>query len=231
MLGVLVNTLTVLVGGTIGLLCRRGIPKRLTDAVMIGLGLCTLYIGIDGALEGENTLVLIASMVLGAIAGTLLDIDGAINRLGMWVESRFKKGERNTVAQGFVTASLLFCVGSMTVVGSLEAGISGDNSMLFTKAALDFCSSAMLAASLGIGVLCSAAFVLIFQGALVLLAGFLAPLLVNPSLLAEMTCAGSLLIAGIGLNLIGVTKLKVANYLPAILFAPILAAIVGIWMP
>lgn len=225
MLGVLVNTLTVLIGGTIGLLCRRGIPKRLTDAVMIGLGLCTLYIGIDGALEGENTLVLIAAMVLGAIVGTLLDIDGAINRLGMWVEGRFKKGERNTVAQGFVTASLLFCVGSMTVVGSLEAGISGDNTMLLTKATLDLCSSAMLAASLGIGVLCSAVFVLVFQGALVLLAGFLAPLLGSPSLLAEMTCAGSLLIVGIGLNLIGITKLKVANYLPAILFAPILAAL------
>lgn len=225
MFGVLVNTLTVLIGGTIGLLCRRGIPRRLTDAVMIGLGLCTLYIGIDGALEGENTLVLIAAMVLGAIAGTLLDIDGAINRLGMWVENRFQRGERNTVAQGFVTASLLFCVGSMTVVGSLEAGISGDNTMLLTKAALDLCSSTMLAASLGIGVLCSAAFVLVFQGALVLLSGLLAPLLGSPALLAEMNCAGSLLIVGIGLNLIGITKLKVANYLPAILFAPILAAL------
>ena len=225
MLGVLVNTLTVLIGGTVGLLCKKGIPKRLTDAVMIGLGLCTFYIGIDGALEGENTLVLIAAMVLGAIVGTLLDIDGAINRLGGWVETRFRGGEENTVAQGFVTASLLFCVGSMTVVGSLEAGISGDNTMLFTKSTLDLCSSAMLAASLGIGVLCSAVFVLAFQGGLVLLSGLLAPLLGNPSLLAEMTCAGSLLIVAIGLNLIGVTKLKVANYLPAILFAPILAAL------
>lgn len=225
MLGVLVNTLTILIGGTAGLLCKKGIPKRLTDAVMIGLGLCTLYIGIDGTLEGENTLVLIASMVLGAAAGTLLDIDSAVNRLGSWVENHFKGREENTVAQGFVTASLLFCVGSMTVVGSLEAGISGDNTMLFTKAALDLCSSAMLAASLGAGVLCSAVFVLVFQGALVLLSGFLAPMLGNPSLLAEMTCAGSLLIVGIGLNLIGITKLKVANYLPAILFAPILAAL------
>ncbi len=225
MLGVLVNTLTVLIGGTAGLLCRKGIPKRLTDAVMIGLGLCTLYIGFDGALEGENTLVLIASMVLGAIVGTLLDIDGAINRLGVWVEDRFKGGEKNTVAQGFVTASLLFCVGSMTVVGSLEAGISGDNTMLFTKSTLDLCSSAMLAASLGIGVLCSAVFVFVFQGALVMLSGLLAPMLSNPNLLAEMICAGSLLIIGIGLNLMGVTKLKVANYLPAILFAPVLAAL------
>lgn len=224
MLGVLVNTLTVLLGSGAGLLCRRGIPKRLTDAVMIGLGLCTLYIGISGSLEGENTLVLIASMVLGAAVGTLLDIDGAIERLGAWVEGRFHSGD-GKVAQGFVTASLLFCVGSMTVVGSLEAGISGDNTTLYTKAALDLCSSSMLAASLGGGVLLSAAFVFVFQGALVLLSGLLAPLLVNPSLIAEMTCAGSLLIAGIGLNLMGVTKLKVANYLPAIFFAPVIAAL------
>lgn len=225
MLGVLVNTLTVLIGSTVGLLCKKGIPKRLTDAVMIGLGLCTVYIGIDGTLEGQNTLVLIASMVLGAIVGTLLDIDGAINRLGQWVEGRFKGSGQNTVAQGFVTASLLFCVGSMTVVGSLKAGIAGDNTMLFTKSTLDLCSSAMMAASLGVGVLCSAVFVLVFQGALVLLSGFLAPLLENPALLAEMNCAGSLLIVGIGLNLVGITKLKVANYLPAILFAPLLAAL------
>jgi len=225
MLGVLVNTLTVLLGSSAGLLCRRGIPKRLTDAVMIGLGLCTLYIGISGSLEGENTLVLIASMVLGAAAGTLLDIDGAIERLGAWVERRFGGGGDGGVAQGFVTASLLFCVGSMTVVGSLEAGISGDNTMLYTKAALDLCSSSMLAASLGVGVLLSAAFVFVFQGALVLLSGLLAPLLANPSLIAEMTCAGSLLIAAIGLNLMGVTKLKVANYLPAIFFAPVIAAL------
>ena len=226
--GVFVNTLTVLIGATIGLLFKKGIPKRLTDAVMIGLGLCTLYIGIDGTLEGQNTLVLIAAMVLGAIVGTLLDIDGAINRLGRWVERRFQGKEEDTVAQGFVTASLLFCVGSMTVVGSLEAGISGDNTMLFTKSALDLCSSAMLAASLGIGVLCSAAFVLVFQGGLVLLSGLLSPILQNPGLLAEMTCAGSLLIVGIGLNLIGITKLKVANYLPAILFAPVFAALAAL---
>ncbi len=225
MLGVLVNTLTVLIGSTIGLLCKKGIPKRLTDAVMIGIGLCSVYIGIDGALEGQNTLILIAAMVLGAIVGTLLDIDGAIERLGLWVEGRFKGGSENTVAQGFVTASLLFCVGSMTLVGSLQAGITGDNTMLFTKSTLDLCSSIMLSASLGVGVMCSAAVVLVFQGGLVLLSGLLEPLLGNPTLLAEMNCAGSLLIIGIGLNLIGISKLKVANYLPAIAFAPLIAAI------
>ncbi len=226
MLGVLVNTLTVILGSTVGLLCKKGIPKRLTDAVMIGIGLCTLYIGISGTLEGENVLILIASIVLGALVGTLLDIDGAINRLGAWVERRFRKGEgKTTLAEGFVTASLLFCVGSMTVVGSLNAGIAGDNTMLYTKSLLDLCSSMMLAASLGAGVLLAAAFVLVFQGGIVLLSGLLAPLLADPTLVAEMTCAGSLLILALGLNLIGLTKIKVANYLPAIVFAPLIAAV------
>ncbi len=170
--------------------------------------------------------MLIASIVLGALVGTLLDIDGAINRLGAWVERRFRHGEgKTTLAEGFVTASLLFCVGSMTIVGSLNAGIAGDNTMLYTKSLLDLCSSMMLAASLGAGVLLAAAFVLVFQGGVVLLSGLLAPLLADPSLVAEMTCAGSLLILALGLNLIGVTKIKVANYLPAIVFAPIIAAL------
>lgn len=230
MLGVLVNTLTVLFGSTVGLLCKKGIPQKLTDAIMLGIGLCTLYIGISGTLAGENALILIVAVVLGALVGTLLDIDGAIGRLGCWVERRFSKGAdgKTTVAEGFVTASLLFCVGSMTVVGSLNAGISGDNSMLYTKSMLDLVSSMMLSASLGIGVMCAAAFVLVFQGGIVLLSGCLTPLLQNPSLVAEMTCAGSLLIVALGLNLIGVTKIKVANYLPAIVFAPLAAWVVSL---
>ena len=230
MLGVLVNVATVLLGGCVGLVCKRGIPKRLTDAVMLGLGLCTVYIGIDGALAGENVLVVIAAMVLGAIVGALLDIDGAINRLGAWVERKFHRGEGEKVslAEGFVTASLLFCVGSMTVVGSLNAGILGDNQMLFTKATLDLVSSAMLAASLGAGVLLSAAFVLVFQGGLVLLSSLIAPVLTTAAI-AEMTCAGSLLIIAIGLNLMGLAKIKVADYMPAIFFAPLLVWIVSLF--
>ena len=227
MLGVIVNVIAVLLGGGIGLFCKRGIPARLTDAVMLGLGLCTVYIGIDGALTGENVLIVIGAMVLGAIAGTLLDIDGAINRLGAWVEEKFRRNEdgKTSLAQGFVTASLLFCVGSMTVVGSLNAGILGDNQMLYTKSTLDLVSSAMLAASLGAGVLLSAAFVLVFQGGLVLLSSLIAPVLTDAAI-AEMTCAGSLLIIAIGLNLMGLAKIKVADYMPAILFAPLLVWIV-----
>ena len=226
MFAVIVNTITVLVGSTVGLLFKKGIPKRLTDAVMLGIGLCTLYIGISGTLKGENTIVLILSMVLGAIIGTALDIDGGITCLGNWIERRFsREGENVSIAQGFVTACLLFCVGAMTIVGSLNAGLAGDYEMLLTKSVLDLISSSMLAVSLGIGVMFAAAFVFVFQGALVLLAGFLQPLL-TAAAINEIICAGSLLIVGLGLNLIGITRIKVADYLPAIVIAPILCAII-----
>ena len=222
MLGVLVNTLTVVIGASAGLLLRRGLPEKLTKAVMAAIGLCTLYIGISGALEGSNAIVLILSMVLGTGVGTALDIDGAIARLGGAIERRFpQRGEKASVAQGFMTASLLFCVGAMTVVGSLNAGLSGDNKLLYTKSVLDLFSSCMLAGTLGVGVLCSAAFVLVFQGALVLLSGALRFLLTDAALLGEVTCAGSVMIIGLGLNLLGVTKLKVADMLPAVVFVPL----------
>jgi len=221
-LGVLVNTLTVVIGASAGLLLRRGLPEKLTKAVMAAIGLCTLYIGISGALEGGNAIVLILSMVLGTGVGTALDIDGAIARLGGAIERRFpQRGEKASVAQGFMTASLLFCVGAMTVVGSLNAGLSGDNKLLYTKSVLDLFSSCMLAGTLGVGVLCSAAFVLVFQGALVLLSGALRFLLTDAALLGEVTCAGSVMIIGLGLNLLDVTKLKVADMLPAVVFVPL----------
>ena len=230
LLGVFVNTATVVVGSLAGLLFRKGIPSRVSSAVMIGLGLCTVYIGVDGALGGENVLIVIASMVLGAIVGTLLDIDGAINRLGKWVEQRFKRGDsdRVSVAEGFVTASLLFCVGAMTINGAIESGIKGDDTIYFTKATLDLFSSMMLSAGLGIGVMCSAVFVLVFQGLLVLLAGLIAPVL-TPFAVAEMTCTGSLILIAIGTNLMGISKIKVADYLPAILCAPIICMVVKLF--
>jgi uncharacterized protein len=223
MIGVLVNTATVLIGSLIGLIFKKGIPQKLTDAVMLGIGLCTLYIGISGALKGENTLILIGSIVLGAIIGTAVDIDKRLNALGTLIGKRFEKesGGSVSVAEGFVTASLLFCIGAMTIVGSLTAGLTGDNKMIFTKSLLDLISAAILSVSLGIGVIFSAVFVFVFQGVLVLLAQYLAPVLTT-SAINEITCAGSLIIIAMGLNLIGVTKIKVANYLPAILIAPLI---------
>lgn len=223
MLGVLVNVATVLTGSTIGLLFKKGISQKYTDAVMIGLGLCTVCIGVSGMLKGQNTLVAIISMVLGVILGTLIDFDAKINKVGDFLSKKLKKdNDKVSVAEGFVTASLLFCIGAMTIVGSLEAGLKGDNTTLFTKALLDLFSSTMLSASLGIGVMCASAFVLVFQGGLVLASGLLAPVL-NEAAIAELTCVGSLMILALGLNLIGITKIKVANFFPALVFAPIIS--------
>lgn len=221
MIGVIVNVITVLLGGTVGLLLKKGIPERVSNAVMTAIGLCTIYIGVDGALKGDNTIVLIVSMVLGTILGTIIDLDAKINNVGLFLESKFKNSDgRTSIAEGFMTASLLFCVGAMTIVGSLNAGLTGDNELLFTKSCLDLISSCMLASSLGIGVLFAAAFVLVFQGGIVLMAGLLQGLLTDSALVAEIICAGSVMIIGLGFNILGITKLKVANYLPAILVVP-----------
>ena len=229
MFGVFVNVLTVIAGSLIGLIFKKGIPEKVSKAAMIGLGVCTVYIGISGSLAGENVLLIIAAVVLGAITGTLLNIDGAVNRLAEKVEEKFRKdGAKGSVAEGFVSATLLFCVGSMTVTGSIQAGLTGDNSILITKAMLDLVSSMMLASSLGAGVLLASGSVLVIQGGLVLLAGVLSPFM-DAGAISEMTCAGSLLIIMIGTNLMGISKFKVADYLPAVLFAPVIYHILSLF--
>ena len=222
--GVLVNTVTVIIGSGVGLLFKKAIPEKLTNAVMTAIGLCTIAIGIGGIIKGQNQLVMIISLVLGTIVGTLIDIDGRLSKLGDKLQKKRENGNKMhsdsaTFSQGFVTASLLFCVGAMTIVGSMNAGISGDNQMLYTKSVLDLISSSMLAASLGFGVLCASAFVLVFQGALVALAMILGSFL-SDFAVAELICAGSVMITALGLNLIGVTKIKVANLLPGLIFVP-----------
>ena len=219
MIGTIVNTLAAVVGGLLGSLLKKGIPERFADLVQKGLALCVLYIGVKGSLVGTNTLVTILSLVLGAILGELLNIDGGIERLGAWAQSKLSKGG-SRLGEGFVTASLLFCVGSMSVVGSLQSGLTGNHETIFTKSMLDFVSAIILASSLGLGVCLSGAFVLVYQGAIVLLARWAAPVL-SDYVVAEMSCAGSLLIVALGLNMLGVTKLKVGNLLPA-MFLPII---------
>ncbi|MGN0661226.1 MAG: DUF554 domain-containing protein [Oscillospiraceae bacterium] len=219
MLGVVVNSAVIILGTVIGLLFKKGFPKRVSDAVMTAVGLCVVYIGIDGALEGENALVTIISMVLGTILGTVIDIDKYLNKLGEAVSKRFasKGGQSVTFAEAFVNSSLLFCVGAMAIVGSLNAGIFGNNEMLFTKSVLDFCSSIIFASTLGIGVAFSAVLVFAYQGTIVLLAKAISPLLTQ-SVINELTCVGSIMIIAIGLNMLGITKIKVANFLPALVF-------------
>ncbi|WP_417043357.1 DUF554 domain-containing protein [Dysosmobacter sp.] len=223
LIGTLVNTGTVIAGSLIGLFLGNILPQRLQDTVMKGLGLCTLFIGITGLMGGENALITVLSMAIGAVIGELLDLDGHLNRFAEKLEKRFKRdGAKTSLAEGFVTASLVFCVGAMTIMGALNDGLTGDHTMLFTKATLDFISSIIFASSLGLGVLLAAVAVLVIEGGIACLAGVVAPLLqYDAAVIPEMTVVGSLLIVGLGLNLLGITKLKVMNYLPAI-FLPIL---------
>lgn len=230
MLGVIVNVIAIILGSGIGMVLKNGIPERISETMMKGLGLCTLYIGWSGALKGSNTLVLIISMALGIVIGEGLDLDARLNGFAEKLEKKFSKQDGSiSIAEGFIAASLLFCVGAMTVVGSLQAGLSGNYEMLYTKSVLDFISSMIFASALGIGVMLSAVFVLLFQGGIVLLAQVVAPFLTD-GVVAEMTCVGSVLIFALGLNIIGITKLKVLNFLPAmflpILLTPLLAQII-----
>ena len=214
LIGTLVNTGTVIAGSLIGLFLGNILPKRLQDTVMKGLGLCTLFIGITGLMGGENALITVLSMAIGAVIGELLDLDGHLNRFAEKLEKRFKRdGAKTSLAEGFVTASLVFCVGAMTIMGALNDGLTGDHTMLFTKATLDFISSIIFASSLGLGVLLAAVAVLVIEGGIACLAGVVAPLLqYDAAVIPEMTVVGSLLIVGLGLNLLGITKLKVMNY-------------------
>lgn len=221
MLGTIVNVIAILAGGVIGLLLKAGLPKRLEKSLMVALGLCTIYLGISGLSEGENTLVLILSMVFGTLIGELLDLDKRINDLGMYIQEKFRKlSGGGNIAEGFVSASLLFCVGAMAIVGSMQSGLTGNHETLFAKSVLDFVAAILFASSFGIGVLFSAAFVLLYQGGITVIAILAAPLLSNAAV-AEMSCVGALILIALGLNMVGISKFKVMNFVPAI-FLPII---------
>lgn len=223
MLGAIVNTITVILGSTIGLIFKKGIPEKMSSAIMSAMGIFTLCIGIMGIFKGENVLVLLVSTILGVMIGELIDIDKGINKLAAKVEAK-TKGPAGGFSQGFITATLLFCVGAMTVVGSIQAGTTGDKTMLYAKSIMDFISSIMLSVSMGIGVLGAAIAVFVIEGGITLLSTFIAPVL-NDTLIAEMTCVGSLMMIPLGLNILGITKLKVANYLPGIILAPFISVL------
>ncbi len=225
--GTIVNALTVVLGAFVGLILRNftggkkkeGRLSGLPDMIMKGVGLCVLLIGVQGAITTSSIMIVILSMLIGAFVGTLCDLDGGIVRLGDFLEQK-AKGRFGNIAQGFVSASLLFCVGSMAIVGSLNSGLLQDHSMLYAKSLLDMVMAVVFATTLGWGVVFSAALVFIYQGTITLAASWIAPLL-SDAAITEMTAVGSLIIVGLALNLLGITKLKVMNYVPAI-FVPIL---------
>lgn len=218
MIGTLINCLAIVLGSAIGLLLRRGMKESISRTVMQGVGLSVMLIGISGAIQTANTLLVILSMVIGGVLGALLNIDARMNRLGEWAQRRLTRdgSEANTFAQGFVTASLVYCVGAMAVVGALDSGIRGDHTTLIAKAALDGITAIIFTSSLGIGVMLSAVPVLVYQGAIALLGNAIAPLL-SDAVITEMSAVGGLLIMAIGINMALDKDIKVANLLPAIL--------------
>jgi uncharacterized membrane protein YqgA involved in biofilm formation len=217
LLGTLVNFGAIIAGSVLGLLLKGGIPEKISKTIMNGLALCVLYIGISGTLKGNNPLLIIISIAAGALIGELVDIDNLLNRFGIFVEQKFNKITKNSpIAEGFVTSSLLFCVGAMAIVGSLQSGLQGNHTVLFNKSILDGISAIVFASSLGIGVVLSAFAVLLYQGSITMLASLLQGALTT-AVINNMTAVGSLLIIGLSFNMLGITKIKVANLLPAIL--------------
>lgn len=224
MLGVLVNTAAIIVGSLVGIMLKKGLPERVSKSLTTAIALAVMYIGIDVMMNGENTLVLVLSMVIGAVIGTLLDLDSRLEALGKKIESRFKGNENNRIAEGFVSATLLFCVGAMAIVGALQSGLTGNHETQYTKAILDLISAAILASTLGWGVMLAAVSVFALQGSVVVLAQLVEPYL-NDYVIGEMTCAGSVLILALALNMLGITKIKLMNLLPA-MFVPIVLCMI-----
>jgi uncharacterized membrane protein YqgA involved in biofilm formation len=235
MLGPAVNALTIVVCALAGCFLVRGIPDRFEGIIKKAIGLSIVYVGIKGALDNQQVLLLIMSMVGGAIIGELINIDRLMNRFGAWAEKRlgiggggktgdgpdpeksrgFAKGLSRGFSQGFVSSSILFCTGSMAIVGSLQSGLLGNHETLFAKSVLDGSISVVFAASMGIGVAFSALPVFIYQGGIVL-ASIAVKDLLTPDIVREMSAVGSLLVAAIGFNFLGVKEIKVANLIPAI---------------
>lgn len=235
MLGPIVNALVVIVCSLAGCFLIRGIPDRFEDLIKKAIGLSIVFVGIRGALENEHILLLIMSMVAGAIIGELINIDKWMNRAGQWAEKKLglapNPAENSAVSKrsfskGFVSASILFCTGSMAIVGSMQSGLQGNHETLFAKSILDGSISLVFGASLGIGVAFSALPVLLYEGAIVLASLAIRDYL-TPEIIREMSAVGSLIIAGIGFNFLSIKEIKVANLIPAIFIPWAYLAIFG----
>ncbi len=220
LLGTAVNALLIVIGGALGLVVRGGLPKKVTETVIKAVALSVVLIGLSGALEGTAyTMHLIIYLVIGSVIGGFIDIERRLEQLGTRLEKRFS-GRDAQFAKGFVTASLIFCIGAMAVMGALESGLKGEHGTLYSKAVLDGITALIFASTMGLGVLFSAAAVLVYQGAIALLAGTVAPVLTDVVVL-QMSAVGGLLILGLGLNMLLDAKIKVGNMLPAV-FLPMI---------
>lgn len=219
MLGTVINTLAIIGGALLGLFFRRGFPDKIKFTIIQGIGLAVVLIGGKMAAETQNPLIIISSLVVGGILGELVDIEARLNNLGRWMEVKFSNGSGGgEFTKAFVSCSLIYCVGAMAIMGSLESGLRGNHQILYAKSMLDGISSIVFASSMGIGVAVSAIPVFLYQGAITLSAGFLQGIL-SSQVVAEMSATGGLLIIGIGLNILQIKEIKVGNLLPAIFAA------------
>ena len=218
MLGTFVNTMAIIGGSLIGLVFSRFIPTKMTDSLIHAVAFAVILIGLKMAWKTDAFIILICSLSFGTIIGELVRIEDRVNNLGSWLEERFAK-PGSSISKGFVTTSLLYCVGSMAIVGALESGLTGNHDTLFAKSVLDGLGSIIFAASMGIGVLFSAASVFLYQGFITVSASFIKQFL-TPEVITQMSAVGGLLIVAMGFNMLEVVKIKVGNCLPAI-FIPL----------
>jgi len=236
--GTIINVVTVLVGGTLGTVLGNRLPQRMRETIMHALGLLTMVIGFQLSFETDNILIVLGSLLLGGLLGELLRIEKAIDQVGHWLERRTGAEERpsagatpaptggaTTFSHAFLTASLVFCVGPMTILGSIQDGLTGDYTLLAVKSTMDGFASLAFASTLGPGVVFSALTVLIYQGALTLGAGWADAVLTDP-MVAEMTATGGVLMLALGLGLLQIKKIRAGNLLPAIAVAPAIVAVV-----
>ena len=213
-MGTIINAIAILVGGGLGLLFRRGFSERIAQTALQVMGLFTFVVGMTMAIQGKELIPVLISLVLGAVLGEWIDIEGRLDHFGIWLEKRLHLEEKSP-AKGFIYASLLFCVGSMAIVGSITDGIKGDPSILITKAMMDGIISIPFAAAMGMGVLGSAVPILIYQGGITLLAWKLQSFF-TPLMISELTSVGGIIVMGIGINILGLKKIRVGNLIPAL---------------
>ncbi len=231
--GTIVNTVLVIIGAIIGRFLYN-IPEKMKETVMYGIGLAVMAIGIQMTFESTEILIVIISIVIGAVLGEWMDLDGKVNMLGKWIESKLPAGKKEGpgIAQGFVTATLIFIVGSMAIIGAIDSGIRNNHDVLVMKGIIDGFAAIILSSTLGIGVLFGAVPILLYQGAITLLSTQISKYVPDELLsffISEMTATGGLMIIGIGLNLIGLTKMRVANLVPGIGIVAIIVTIVYLW--
>ncbi|MBG9454347.1 membrane protein [Lysinibacillus sphaericus] len=231
LLGAFINALLIMVGALVGRIFKN-IPESMKSSVLSIIGLAVALLGIKMGFESDNFIILMISLVVGTVIGEWLDLDKQMNRLGQWVESLFSKKRTDnnqiSIAEGFVTASLIFVVGSMGVIGALDSGLRNDHNVLITKGLIDGFISIILTSTLGIGVLLSALPVFVYQGLIALFAGVISSFIPEAALqmfIHEMTAVGGVMIFAIGLNIAGLTKIKAANLLPGIVVVGIVVAI------